>query len=107
MSERDSPGLIFDVMGFGRPPSAVGEARLSHGLTSFGPSLELLADALGLPLDSLEADGEVATARETTRIAAGTLEAGTVAAQRTTVRGLRDGRPLLEFNALWYCTTDI
>ncbi|MEV5831663.1 hypothetical protein AB0L25_39485 [Spirillospora sp. NPDC052242] len=107
LSRRDSPGLLFDVMGFGRPPADMDERRLSHGRVSFGPSLALVADALGLPLDSLEASGEVATAPRTVRIAAGEIAAGTVAAQRITVSGIRDGRPLLRFRATWYCTTDL
>jgi 2,4-diaminopentanoate dehydrogenase len=80
---------------------------LSHGRVSFGPSLQLLAEALSLPLDSLEASGEVATARRAVDIAAGTLDAGSVAAQRLTVAGMRDGRPLLRFRATWYCAPDL
>jgi len=104
LSQRDSPGLLFDVMGFGRPPADLDEGRLAHGRTSFGPSLSLLAEALGVPLDGLEASGEVATAAKTVEIAAGTLEAGTVAAQRIGVTGVRNGQPLLRFQATWYCT---
>ena len=94
-------------MGFGKAPTAFDERRLSHGRTSFGPSLRLLAERLGLPLDDIEAGGEVALASRTVEIAAGTLEAGTVAAQRLTVAGMRDGRPLLRFRAHWYCTTEL
>jgi 2,4-diaminopentanoate dehydrogenase len=107
LSQRDSPGLLFEVMGFGEPPAAFDERRLSHEHSSFGPSLRLVADALSLPLDDVEAGGEVATAHRRVDIAAGTLEAGTVAAQRLTVSGVRDGRPLLCFRATWYCTTDL
>lgn len=94
-------------MGFGRPPAEFGEQRLAGLRGSFGPSLRLLAGALSAPLDSVEAVGEVATARHTTRIAAGTLPVGTMAAQRITVSGLRKGQPLLRFRANWYCTTDL
>ncbi len=66
-----------------------------------------MAEALGLPLDAVEATGEVAVARRTTEIAAGTLEAGTVAAQRMRVTGMRSGRALLSFAATWYCTADL
>jgi 4-hydroxy-tetrahydrodipicolinate reductase len=107
LSQRDSPGLLFDVMGFGKPPESYDERRLSHGRVSFGPSLRVVADAFGTPLDAVEAVGEVAVARREVTIAAGVLEAGTVAAQRMTVSGMRDGRPLLSFSATWYCTTDI
>jgi 4-hydroxy-tetrahydrodipicolinate reductase len=107
LSRRDSPGLLFGVMGFGRTPSAFDERRLSHARVSFGPSLRLVADALAVPLDDVEASGEFATARHTTEIAAGTIEAGTVAAQRITAAGMRGGEALLRFRATWYCTTDI
>jgi hypothetical protein len=107
LSQRDSPGLLFEVMGFGKPPAAFDERRLTHGTTSFGPTLRLLGDALSLPLDGVETRGEVACAARTVEIAAGTLEAGTVAAQRMTVSGMRGGRPLLEFRATWYCTAEL
>jgi 4-hydroxy-tetrahydrodipicolinate reductase len=107
LSRRDSPGMLFDVMGFGRAPTTFDERQLSHARTSFGPSLRLVAEALSLPLDSIEAGGELATARHDIEIAAGTIPAGTVAAQRISASGLRDGRPLLTFRANWYCTTDL
>jgi hypothetical protein len=107
LSRRDSPDLLFGVMGFGRSPAAFDERRLTHARTSFGPSLRLVADAIGLPLDEIEASGEVAAARRTTTIAAGEIEAGTVAAQRITAAGTRDGRALLRFRATWYCTTEL
>ena len=107
LSRRPSPELLFDLMGFGREPTEIGEGRLNHGRMSFGPSLHLLADALGAPLDDLEASGEMAVARHQTEIAAGTIEAGKTAAQRTTVTGLRGGQPFLQFRATWYCTTDL
>ena len=40
-------------------------------------------------------------------IAAGTVRAGTVAAQRPIATCLRDGAPLLRFQANWYVTTDL
>jgi hypothetical protein len=107
LSQRDSPGLLFDVMGFGGPPAEFDERRLSVVSDSFGPSLRLVADALSIRLDSVEAVGEVATAPRPIHIAAGTLEPGTVAAQRITVSGVRDARPVLRFRATWYCTTDL
>lgn len=107
LSQRPSPELLFEVMGFGRPPADMDPGRLQHGRSSFGPSLELVADALGLPLDDVQAEGEVALARQRTEIVAGPIEAGTVAAQRTTVTGLRAGEPLLRFRATWYCTADL
>jgi 4-hydroxy-tetrahydrodipicolinate reductase len=64
----------------------------------------MVAESIGLPLDSVSATGEVAVTPEKLTIAAGTLDAGTVAAQRMTVTGTHAGRPLLTFVASWYCT---
>ena len=55
LSQRDSPGLLFEVMGFGRPMGTADGGRAAHLREAFGPSLQLLADALSLPLDAVEA----------------------------------------------------
>jgi 2,4-diaminopentanoate dehydrogenase len=107
MSSRNSPDLLFHVMGFGTDPSVFDSRRFGHGAVAFGPSLGALADAIALPLDAVESTGEVATARRTVEIAAGTIEAGTVAAQRMIVSGMRNGEPLVRFRASWYCATDL
>lgn len=49
----------------------------------------------------------MAVAARSVDIAAGTIEAGTVAAQRITVRGVRNGRDVLTFRATWFCTEEI
>ena len=108
MSSRDSPEMIFDLMGFGRDPARVNLSAVEHHLAaSFGPSLAMVADALALPLDDIVAAGAVAVARQTVEIAAGTIAAGTVAAQKIEVSGIRQGRPLLRFLANWYLTTEV
>jgi 2,4-diaminopentanoate dehydrogenase len=107
LSKRDSPDLLFQLMGFGATPDRFDHRRWDHGAGSFGPSLRLVAEAIGLPLDAVEASGEVASARRTTEIAAGTIEAGTIAGQRLRVDGIRGGRPFLSFVATWYCTADL
>ncbi len=107
LSQRPSPELLLGLMGFGNRPESFDPGRWAYGAQSFGPSLRLLADAIGLPLDDVTGTGEVATARADTTIAAGTLGAGTVAAQRMIVTGVRGDRPLLTFQATWYCTDDL
>ena len=107
LSRRPSPELLFDLMGYGKDPAEFDPGRWAHGVQSFGPSLRLVAEEVGLPLESVEGTGSVAVARRTTRIAAGTIEAGTVAAQRMRVTGRRGGEPLLAFQATWYCTKDL
>ena len=107
MSSRDSPEMLFELMGFGGDPASFDERRFSHLAHAFGPSLSVLADAIGLPIDAIESSGEVAVAAHDVEIAAGTVEAGTVAAQRPIVTALRDGEPLMRFRANWYVTTDV
>jgi 2,4-diaminopentanoate dehydrogenase len=107
LSRRDSPAMLFDIMGFARSPAEFDPNRAGYLKGSFGPSLSLIAEALGAPLDDLQATGEVATATRDIEIAAGTVPKGTVAAQRMTVSGRRGGCELLRFRANWYCSTDI
>jgi hypothetical protein len=107
LSRRDSPDLLFSVMGFGRPPSRFDPRRFGYGAIAFGPSLRMTAEALGLPLDDVTSSGELAVAAGDLAIAAGVIKAGTVAAQRMTVTGSRNGRPVLRFAANWYCGTSL
>jgi 4-hydroxy-tetrahydrodipicolinate reductase len=108
MSSRDSPEMIFDLMGFGRDPSHFDPHGVeAHGGASFAGSLGTVADALSLPLDEVVAKGQVAVAQHATNVAAGRVEAGTIAAQRLEVTGMHGGRPLLCFSANWYLTPDV
>ena len=107
-SSRNSPEMIFQIMGFGSAPHPQAEAgRIHHIKASFGPSLQMLAESMGLAFDSIEGHGECGFARQDIHIAAGTVKAGTVAALRTTVSGLRNGKPLISFSANWYVGKDI
>ena len=107
LSKRDSPELLFGLMGFGRDLAPFQDFRADHLRSSFGPSLRLVADAVGLPLDDVTARGELAATPRETDIAAGTLKVGSVAAQRVTVSGIREGHELITFRATWYCTTEL
>jgi hypothetical protein len=107
LSQRPSPELLFDLMGFGKAMGPFEAFRADYLGASFGPSLRLVADALGLPLDSVESSGELAAAARDVTIAAGKLSAGTVAAQRITIAGIRNGSTLIRFRATWYCSTEL
>ena len=97
LSQRHSPELLFDIMGFGRSPPRSARAGWTTAAPASGRRCALLADALGTP--ARRRRGERRGGRRApadVEIAAGTIEAGTVAAQRMTVTGLRDGRPLVQ-----------
>lgn len=107
-SSRNSPQMIFQIMGFGQAPNPQATAgRVQHLRQAFGPSLQMVAEALGLSFDSIKGHGDVAFAKHDTRIAAGVVAAGTVGAQRTTVSGMRQGKPLISFTANWFVTTGL
>jgi len=107
LSRRDSPHLLFELMGFGRPVESFDARRSSFLLGEFGPPLGVLAEAAGRPVDGWTATGEVAAAREATTLVAGELAAGSIAAQRTTIVGRSEGDDVIRFSVNWYCTTDV
>jgi 4-hydroxy-tetrahydrodipicolinate reductase len=107
LSKRNSPELLFDLMGYGADPAAFDPRRYSHLLASFSPSLRTLARAAGRDVDDWTCDGEVAVAGHDVTIAAGTIPAGRVAAQRTRVVGSTAGEDVVSFVATWYCTDDL
>ena len=104
VSDRNSPDMLFNLMGFGHQAAEFPPERFGYGAYSFGPSMRLVADAIGLPLDSVTATGEVGVTPDKLTIAAGTLDAGTVAGLRMTVTGTHQGRPLMTFTASWVCS---
>jgi 4-hydroxy-tetrahydrodipicolinate reductase len=104
---RNSPEMLFEVMGFGKQPGAVNEHMLDHLKHAFAPSLNVVAEAMGVPFESIEVSGAVATARKDTQIAAGLVPAGTVAATRTTISGMRGGKPLMKMVTTWFVTDDV
>lgn len=94
----DNPETLFGTLGFGQ--SDVSGARLLQPgvLTSmWGPLLAMVAEALGVRLDSIEESFEAAYSDESFFVAAGVIEAETVAAVRFTVTGFVDGEPLVEY----------
>jgi hypothetical protein len=105
LESRRSPEMLFRLMGFSRAIDDFDERRWARFLPVFGPTIEAFADAVGLPVDSVELSGEVAPAAQEVEIAAGTIAAGAVAGQRLTVSGMRGGQPFVEFRSTWYCTT--
>ena len=107
LAQRNSPHLLFEQMGYGRSPDSFSPNRSTHLEGAFGPALGVLAAAAGHPVDTWTSAGEVAVARNTTRLAAGELPAGTVAAQRTAIIGHSNGVEVVRMTPTWYCTTDI
>jgi len=106
-SSRNSPEMLFGMMGFGKQPGPASQPQLDHARMCFGPSLQLVATALRLPVDKVEVHGAQGVARKDVHIAAGVVPAGTVAAMKTTVSCIRRGRPLISFTTTWFVSSDV
>jgi 4-hydroxy-tetrahydrodipicolinate reductase len=106
-SSRVSPEMLFDMMGFGRAPGPADQNHLDHARTSFAPSLQLVATAIGLPIEEFRTHGAVGVARRDVPLEAGLVSAGTVAATKTVLTGWRAGRPLMSFTSTWFVSTDV
>lgn len=107
VTSRNSPDLLFRVMGFGKKIGA----ELDHEQTLIHQSrinsLALLADAIGLPCEEFQIIEEYAAAKHDVHMVAGSIKAGTVGATRTTQQGLRNGRPFMRVRSNWYVTRDL
>jgi len=107
-SSRNSPEMLFGpMMGFGAAPGKMNEAMLHHMKHSFSPSLNLIAEAWGMPFDDVQTRQAQGVARQDVVIPAGVAKAGTVAATKTVVSCLHKGKPLIEFEAIWYISADV
>ncbi|MQA63275.1 MAG: diacylglycerol kinase [Actinophytocola sp.] len=89
----DNAKVLFDIMGFGKPVEET-PMLLQPGVLSlaWGSVVRQLAAGLGVELDDVTEHYERITAPEAFDIASGTIPAGTAAALRFEVRGIRCGR---------------
>lgn len=104
MSRYTSIHMVRDALGFGQLPDApsVVDAHLSKVYQSpFYLSMRMLADALNVQLDEVLYYREAAVTDEAIEIAAGTIEAGTVAAMKLHFDGILHGRTVIAFELIW------
>ena len=106
-SSRNSPEMLFEMMGFGAQPGAASAGQLAHKEMSFGPSLQLVATALGMPLERFEVTGAQGIARNDVHIAAGVVSKGTVAATRSTLTGFHKDKPLMTMCTTWFVSENV
>ena len=106
ISDRDSPEMMSLLFGSQPAPELVSGIEQSTA-SSYGASLRQLAKALSLPLDDVTATATVATATKPVQTAVGIFDAGTVAAWRIEINGIRAGKPLLQMIPTWYITADL
>jgi hypothetical protein len=98
-----APDVIRDIMLFGRAPEEARASPLVHFLgLGFGQSIDMVADVLGVTLDSRKiVTHEIAAATAPIESPIGTIRPGEVAAQRFTWQGAVDGTPIITARVNW------
>lgn len=92
-----SATTLFDGMGFGKPPEPVGRIPIPlHQSGAFGAPLLMLADAFGATIDEMYYECELAVTETGFDVAAGRIEAGTVAGKRYSYTAVVRGRPAMK-----------
>ena len=88
----DNAFTMFEIMGFGKPDTSR-SLLLAPGSTSlaWGPVLHVVADAIGLTLDTVTERHEVLIAEDDFEIASGPIAAGTISGMRFEIVGTVDG----------------
>jgi 2,4-diaminopentanoate dehydrogenase len=70
-------------------------------------AMRMLVDAIGIELDEVRYHREVATTDHAFDIAAGTIDAGTVAAMKFVFDGIVDDRTVVSLQAVWRVSDDV
>lgn len=102
-----SEEMLLNIMQFGISLDDYAAAEFTDRDAVFADSLAVIADAIGLPIDSFESTSEVALTRSPTKLHKTTIDAGTIGGQRHSVTGLHKGKPVLRFRSNWFVTTDL
>jgi 4-hydroxy-tetrahydrodipicolinate reductase len=69
--------------------------------------MRMLADAIGIKVDELRYRRDVAVTEHALEIAAGAIDAGTVAAMKMVFDGIVHGRPVISLEVVWRVTSDV
>jgi 4-hydroxy-tetrahydrodipicolinate reductase len=110
MARYTSSHMVRDAIGFGLAPevqSPVDRNNSNVYQSAFFVSMKMLADALGLTLEEVRYRSEVAVTHTPIEIAAGTIDAGTVAVKRMAYDGIVHGRAVLVLELLWRISDDV
>jgi len=108
LSRRPSPHMGLEQMRFGWPLDEFDpDRRKNHLFGEYQPALTVLADYAGFHIDEWTAEGGVAAAKEDLQIVAGTIKAGTAAAQRVVVTGRSNGADRIRFTQYGFVAMDV
>jgi 2,4-diaminopentanoate dehydrogenase len=99
-----SAQIIVDTMGFGLSPARFKQqsVRYSSWLTGlFRESIQMVADGIGLRLDSIDSRFSCVLAPKDFRVAAGLIPKGSVAGQRWEWAGMVNGKKRIVHETIW------
>ena len=106
-----APGIMMDHIGFGKTPQEAlrpDNPFIAWMSAYFRESMQVIADHLGVRLERVEDNHEVAIARERVVLSPDcAIEAGTVACRRFEWSGIVNGRPAIILRTYWKTTLDI
>jgi len=105
-----SPGLTFDVMGFGKTPAEIEAGAvpdMSVMTDFFAQAMAALGLQLGLEIDDITQAREFVLAREDFRIEAGLVRAGTIAGQRWRWKAMAGDTPRIVQDTFWFVGFDL
>jgi 4-hydroxy-tetrahydrodipicolinate reductase len=110
MSGYPSIHMVRDAIGFGLPPdaeSAVDASNRDVYRNAFYVSMKMLTDAIGINVEEVTYRREVAVTDTSLQIAAGTIDAGTVAAMKMVFDGIVHDRPVISLELIWRISDDV
>jgi len=105
-----APEIMCDHIGFGKSPEAAMQANdFLKGMTAyFSESILAIADHLGVTLDRIDEQHEVAVTKERVTLDNGRLiEPGTVGCRRFEWRGIVGGEARIVLSTFWKLTTNL
>lgn len=99
-----SPEIMFGMMGFGKTDAEFAQAieRYEYWLTNlFRENIQMIADGLGVKLDTITDSRELAYATADLQPAAGTVREGTIAGQHWEWAGISNGKKVIVHETVW------
>lgn len=103
-----SEEMLLGIMGFGESPEVFAKREHEDRDEVFKASLAAMARGLGIELDrDFDFHAEHAVATEDTKLHTTVIPAGSIAGQRVTVTGKRNGEPVVRFRSNWFVTTQL
>ena len=103
VSEVQSPGFIFDLMGVGKPLDVIAQGTRVQRVFNhiFGELVAYVGQALQIEFDEVRPDHEFGVATSEVMLPVGKVPAGCVVNFRWRWHGIKDGKPFFTIQMLW------